>query len=132
MINTNDLKLLLEKYNINADKVLKKNFNVIEKCKYQEMKAVLEYLKNILNINSSNIEKCPSILYTDINIIKTNYEFLINNLNNYDIETCLHILNTEPDKLKETYNFVVNKYGKKVLNKITSILKVDIKRIKKI
>ena len=66
MINANELKLLLEKYKIDYQKVIGKNPNVITKSFYESVKYVLEYLVDELKIESKNIEKCPSILYLNV------------------------------------------------------------------
>ena len=130
MIEVYDLVVLLNKYGVDGNKLLKKNSYVIEKGYYYEIEKTLKYLISELNIEPKNIEKCPSILYLNVNAIKTNYEFLIKtNLYPSDINTCLHILSTNPNQLVETYDYVLNKYGMDAIRKITSILRVNIERI---
>ena len=125
MIEVYDLVQLLNKYNINGYNLLKKNSYIIEKGYYYEIDKTLKYLINELNVDPKNIEKCPSILYLNVNAIKTNYEFLINTqLYQNNINTCLHVLSTEPSQLVETYNYVLDNYGIEVIRKITSILSV--------
>ena len=123
MINANELKLLLEKYKIDYQKVIGKNPNVITKSFYESVKYVLEYLVDELKIESKNIEKCPSILYLNVYSIKENYDFLLNSdITISNINSCLHILSTEPNRLRETYYYVLENYGISVLNFTTSIL----------
>ena len=133
MIETYLLSELLKQYGIDANKVIKNNDRILDKGEYFEIKYSLDYLINELHILPKNIEKCPSIMYLNVSAIKSNYEFLINNhlyINN--IETCLHVLSTEPNQLKNTYNYVLNNYGIEYINKITSILSVEVSRIKSI
>ena len=42
---------------------------------YQEIDKTLNYLINELRISTLNIEKCPSILYRNVNAIKSNILF---------------------------------------------------------
>ena len=133
MIESYDLEKLLKSYELDANKFLIKNDNILTYGEYQNIKYVLEYLLNECKISPRNIEKCPSILYFAPQNIKENYEFLKNSevsLNN--IDTTLHILSTDPKDLKDTYNYILDNYGVTYLNQITSILNVNVNRIKKI
>ena len=130
MIETYDLNILLKEFGINPERVLKKNSNIIDNGHYNDIKRVLNYLINELKISPANIEKCPSVMYRNVDSVKSNYEFLKKSkVNNYDIETCLHILSTDPIELRKTYDYVLTNYGVELLNRITSILAVDISRI---
>ena len=133
MIEAYTLESLLKKYGIDATKVINKNNNILEYGEYQDIDKTLNYLVKELHINARNIEKCPSIMYMAVNNIKENYEFLITTkINTGNIETTLHILNTNPKDLKETYNYVLNNYGIEYINRITSILRIPIDRIKQL
>jgi len=133
MIEVYDLNILLDKYGIDSSKILKKNSNIIDKGYYYQIEEVLKYLINELKINPKNVEKCPSVLYRNVYAIKYNYEFLSKtDLNKCNINTCLHILSTNPKEMLKTYEYVLNNYGNETLRKTTSILQVNIDRIKDI
>ena len=130
MIEVYELDSLLKKYGIDASKILSKNDTILDRGEYQDIDKTLDYLINELGINSKNIEKCPSIMYFDVDNIRRNYEFLIKQgVNISSIETALSILNTEPNILKETYYYVLDNYGKEYINKSTTILRVPVSRI---
>lgn len=130
MIEEYTLKSLLEKHNINADKLIYKNNNILAYGEYQDIDATLNYLINELEIDRSNIEKCPSILYRNVGDIKTNVNFIKDKKVRFeDVETCLHVLSTESHQLTSTYDYVEKNYGIDVINKITSILCVPKYRI---
>ena len=76
MIGEYLLTVLLEKYNIDASKVLRKNSNILEYGEYIEIDKALNYLINELKISLANIEKCPSIMYFNVESIKENVSFL--------------------------------------------------------
>ena len=63
MIGVDLLKLLLERYGIDPNKVIKNNENVLVKGNYDEIESVIKYLIGELKISPKNIEKEPS---TDI------------------------------------------------------------------
>ena len=63
MIEFYDLKELLKEYQIDADKIIKKNNNILTKGDYQNIKKSLDFLIKELNISPQNIEKCPSVMY---------------------------------------------------------------------
>ncbi|MBQ8472592.1 MAG: hypothetical protein IJ501_03720 [Bacilli bacterium] len=133
MINEYNLEVLLKEYGIDPLKVLKKNSNIVDYGYYFEIKNVLDYLIKELNISPTNIEKCPSVMYRNVDAVRSNYEFLKQSkVNNYDIETCLHILSTDPIELRKTYDYVLTNYGLDMLHRVTSILSVDVSRIKDI
>ena len=67
---------LLAKYNIDASKVIKKNSNILEYGEYVAIDKTLNYLINELEVGSYNIEKCPSIMYFNVDAIKENVTFL--------------------------------------------------------
>lgn len=130
MIGEITLEALCNQYGIDSSKVIRNNQNVLDFGEYLEIKKVLDYLVKELGISAKNIEKCPSILYLNVNAIKYNYEFLrCHTININDVETCLHILSTNPQELQKTYSYVLNNYGEKYLNSITSILRVSVGRI---
>ena len=78
------------------------NYGTNKTGEYSDIKKVLDYLILELGLPTKNIEKCPSILYFNVNAVRTNYEFLsstgitMDNVNN-----CLHILSTNPNDLRE-------------------------------
>ena len=128
MIEQTDLMKLLESYKIDYKKVM--TDKVLDKGEYFGIKHVLEYLVNELKIYPKNIEKCPSILYLNVNEVRKNYEFLKQEkINISDVETCLHVLSTNNKDLKETYYYVLENYGLTIINRTTSILRCNKDRI---
>ena len=128
MIEQTDLMKLLESYKIDYKKVM--TDKVLDKGEYFGIKHVLEYLVNEVGIFPKNIEKCPSILYLNVNEVRKNYEFLKQEkINISDVETCLHVLSTDNKDLKETYYYVLENYGLMAINRITSILRCNKDRI---
>ena len=128
MIEQTDLMKLLESYKIDYKKVM--TDKVLDKGEYFGIKNVLEYLVNEVGINPKNIEKCPSILYLNVNEVRKNYEFLKQQkINISDVETCLHVLSTDNKDLKETYYYVLENYGLMTINRTTSILRCNKDRI---
>ena len=79
MIEEYTLKKLCEKYNVNSEKILNKNNNILTNGEYIEIDRTLNYLINELKISPNNIEKCPSILYRNVFAIKDNIIFLKKN-----------------------------------------------------
>ncbi|MCM1370974.1 MAG: hypothetical protein NC181_03690 [Clostridium sp.] len=133
MIGVYLLTDLLKRYNINANIVVNNNGNILNYGEYTEINKVLDYLINELKINQKNIEKCPSILYLNVNAIKRNVNFIKNeNISFNSIEVCLHVLSTEPLQLKATYDYIKENYGTSIISKITSILAIPVDRIKSI
>ena len=136
MIGQYTLKMLCEKYGISSDKLVNKNNNILTNGEYQDIDSTLDYLVNILKISSNNIEKCPSILYRNVNNIRENVDFIRKcNIHFSNIESCLHVLNSEPSELKMTYEYVKENYGLDIINRITSILSVPkdiIKNVEKL
>ena len=117
MIGVDLLKLLLEGYGIDPNKVIKNNENVLVKGNYDEIESVIKYLIGELKISPKNIEKAPSILYFNVSAIRKNVEFLQKqHISFSNVETCLHVLNTEPFQLEETYNYIMDNYGVKFIN----------------
>lgn len=115
MILVADLKELFERYDIDIDKVLATNDKILEKGEYDEIEKILKYLRQELNIDPKNIEKCSSVLYFNTKNIVENYEFLKKScLRENNIQTCLHILNQDPSELKNTYDYILESYGKKL------------------
>ena len=130
MIEEYTLKKLCEKYNVNSEKIVNKNNNILNYGEYIEIDRTLNYLINELKISPKNIEKCPSILYRNVFAIKDNISFLRKtNIHFSNIESCLHVLSVEQKQLEDTYEYVVNNYGSSAINKNTSILSVDINTI---
>ena len=126
MIEEYNLKLLCDKYGVSADNIVNKNNNILSKGEYEDIDKTLDYLINELKVNKKNIEKCPSILYRNVNAIKDNIDFLKqNNVSFSTIESCLHVLSSEPNSLKDTYDYVEENYGVESINKTTSILACD-------
>ena len=130
MIGEYTLEMLCNKYNLSKDKLIKKNRNILDYGEYKEIDETLNYLINKLRIQPENIEKCPSILYRNVNQIIKNINFLKeNNVNFSEIESCLHVLSTDNEQLIQTYNYVESNYGLQAINKNTSILSCPIKII---
>ena len=135
MVNREQFEEICNRYGLDSKKLIKNNENVLEKADYNSICYVLDFLRDTLKVSPNNIEKCPSILYLKIEAIKENWKFLNEKkINTRDAETCLHILSTEPDQLKKTYEYVSdeNRYGKKYIEQITSILRVQVERIQEI
>ena len=135
MVNRKQFEEICNKYGLDSKKLIKNNENVLEKADYNSICYVLDFLRDTLKVSSNNIEKCPSILYLKIEAIKENWKFLNEKkINTRDVETCLHILSTDPEQLKKTYEYVSdeNRYGKKYIEQITSILRVQVERIQEI
>lgn len=97
------------------------------------MTKALEFLVNIVGVSPKRIEKCPSVLYLNPSVLKTNYETLINKgINREKIIGCLHILSSEPGIIKDTFDYVAENYGVETFNKNVSILGVPVGRIKEL
>ena len=130
MIGEYTLEMLCNKYNLSNDKLIKKNRNILDYGEYKEIDETLNYLINKLRIQPENIEKCPSILYRNVNQIVNNINFLKEQKITFsEIESCLHVLSAEYKQLIETYNYVESNYGLQAINKNTSILSCPIKII---
>jgi len=133
MISENKLKQICEEYGIDAEKLINNNYNILSYGNAGEIYEVLEFLRVTLNIEGKNIEKCPSILYFAPENIRQNWRFLeSNNIKTSNVERCLHVLSTEHSELKNTYEYILANYGEKYLNANTSILTVDINKIKEL
>ena len=133
MIEYDELSLILERYGIDPKTVINNNANVLIKGEYKDIETTIKYLVEELNISPKNIEKAPSIMYLNVSAIKRNVEFLKKqNITFSNIETCLHVLSTKPEKLEETFNYIKDNYGIEYINRTTTILSVDIERIKEI
>ena len=76
MIGEYLLTELLEKYNIDASRIIRKNSNILEYGEYTRIDKTLNYLINELKVGTANIEKCPSIMYFNVESIKENVSFL--------------------------------------------------------
>ena len=63
MISEEKLKEILNNYKIDYEKLIKKNINVLDYGNYEDICEKLDYLRDEINIEPKNIEKCPSILY---------------------------------------------------------------------
>lgn len=123
MIGEYTLLMLCQKYNIDSSKMVNKNNNILSYGDYNEIDKTLNYLINELKISQTNIEKCPSILYKNIESIKDNISFLKkSDIHFSNVESCLHVLNSEPNNLVETYNYIKDNYGINCINKNTSVL----------
>ena len=123
MIGEYTLKILCDKYNISSENVINKNNNILTYGEYLDIDKTLNYLINELKVSKKNIEKCPSILYRNVDAIKKNIDYLKQqNVSFSSIESCLHVLSTEPIDLKDTYKYIEENYGIEAINKNTSIL----------
>ena len=126
MVGEYTLKILCDKYNISSENVINKNNNILTYGEYLDIDKTLNYLINELKVSKKNIEKCPSILYRNVDAIKKNIDYLKQqNVSFSSIESCLHVLSAEPIDLKETYEYIEENYGIEVINKNTSILSCD-------
>ena len=133
MITINELEKLGEKYNINTQRLINKNENILIYGNYADIDKTLDYLVNINHVNRDSIEKCPSILTLAPTNVITNYNFLKDKpIEKYVINKSLHVLSTDPSILKETYEYISKNYGLNYLNKAFSILRFDVKRIKQV
>ena len=133
MINETRLKEICDIYKIDYDKLVDNNENILKYGEYDNICYALDFLRDEVNIEPRNIEKCPSILYYNVENIKSNYEFLKKEqITKYSVEGCLHILSTEPSELRRTYQYIMNNYGIRYLNARTTILSVSVDRIKEI
>ena len=123
MIEEYSLKLLCDKYGVSKENIVNKNNNILSKGEYEDIDKTLDYLINELKVSKTNIEKCPSILYRNVNAIKNNIDFLKQkDVSFSSIESCLHVLSSEPDSLKDMYDYVEENYGKESINRNTSVL----------
>ena len=123
MIEEYSLKLLCDKYGVSKENIVNKNNNILSKGEYEDIDKTLDYLINDLKVSKTNIEKCPSILYRNVNAIKNNIDFLKQkDVSFSSIESCLHVLSSEPNDLKDTYDYVEENYGVESINKNTSVL----------
>lgn len=133
MITINELEKLGEKYNINTQRLINKNENILIYGNYADIDKTLDYLVKINHVNRDSIEKCPSILTLAPTNVITNYNFLKDKpIEKYVINKSLHVLSTDPSILKETYEYISKNYGLNYLNKAFSILRFDVKRIKQV
>ena len=123
MIEEYSLKLLCDKYGVSKENIVNKNNNILTYGEYEDIDKTLDYLINELKVSKTNIEKCPSILYRNVNAIKNNIDFLKQkDVSFSSIESCLHVLSSEPNDLKDTYDYVEENYGVESINKNTSVL----------
>ena len=126
MIEEYSLKLLCDKYGVSKENIVNKNNNILSEGEYEDIDKTLDYLINGLKVSRANIEKCPSILYRNVNAIKNNIDFLKQrDVSFSSIESCLHVLSSEPNDLKDTYDYVEENYGVESINKNTSVLSCD-------
>ena len=123
MIGEYTLKILCDKYNILSENVINKNNNILTYGEYLDIDKTLNYLINELKVSKKNIEKCPSILYRNVDAIKKNIDYLKQQKVSFSsIESCLHVLSAEPIDLKDTYKYIEENYGIEAINRNTSIL----------
>ena len=123
MIGEYTLRILCDKYGISSDNIVNKNNNILTYGEYEDIDRTLDYLIKELKIDKKNIEKCPSVLYRNVNAIKGNIKFLNQQKVSFSsIENCLHVLSVEPNDLKETYEYIEKNYGVDAINKTTSAL----------
>ena len=92
---------------------------IVSYGRYSVVEDILSYLRDDLSISATRIEKCPSILYRNVNNIRENFNFIRNcNIHFSNIESCLHVLSSEPFELKMTYEYVKENYGLDIINRI--------------
>ena len=70
MIEEYSLKLLCDKYGVSKENIVNKNNNILSKGEYEDIDKTLNYLINELKVSRANIEKCPSILYRNVDAAK--------------------------------------------------------------
>ena len=115
MIEEYSLKLLCDKYGVSKENIVNKNNNILSEGEYKDIDKTLDYLINELKVSKTNIEKCPSILYRNVNAIKNNIDFLKQkDVSFSSIESCLHVLSSEPNDLKDTYDYVEEKLRSRI------------------
>lgn len=118
MINEYTLEKLCQKYSISSDKLVTRNNNILAYGQYNDIDETLDYLINQLHIDISNIEKCSSILYRNVELISSNVAFLKRqNISFSSIESCLHVLSSDPNQLAETYEYLLENYGISLIEK---------------
>ena len=123
MIGKYTLKILCDKYNISSENIINKNNSILTHGEYSDIDKTLNYLINELKVSRENIEKCPSILYRNVDTIKKNIDYLKQQSVSFSsIESCLNVLSVEPLALKETYEYIEKNYGIERINKNTSAL----------
>lgn len=108
---------LLERYGLDANKLIENNINVLEYAKYLNAEKIIIYLQSI-GISNKNIEKCPSILsWTTDSTIKSNYEFLTQEIEftHQEIENTLSIVNIEHNELKNMCYEILKKQKKELI-----------------
>lgn len=133
MMREYTLEILCQKYNISIDQLLKKHYGVLTQGEFADIDATLDYLINKLKVSRDSIEKCPSILYSNVGEIRVNFNILTDEHVKFsDIESCLHVLSSEHDQLNTTYNYVKNEYGLKALSNNTSVLSCSVELINKV
>ena len=119
-------KMLCNKYNISINR----NDNILTYEEYIDIDNTLNYLINKLKVSLSSVEKHSNILYTNMEVISKNVDFLKTKIAFSKIETCLYVLRTKPDQLIDTYNYVFSNYGIDAINSSISILSCPVKIIK--
>lgn len=126
MIEESDLKILLEKYGIDSEKVLKSKTKVLKYCDYNETSKILEYLINDLKIYPQRVEKTPSILcFSNKENIQKNYEYLISQgISLKKISFSLSVLSTPNDLLIKNFEYIVEHLDKSVINSALSTLAI--------
>ena len=101
MIGVFDLEVLLNSYGIDHEKVLDNNEKILSIGEYSGIKKILDYLLLEVGISAKNVEKCPSVLYFNVDAVRINYEFLsstgitmdnVNNINTFFIAVSLSLL----------------------------------------
>lgn len=124
MVNSNELIELLNEYEIDGEKLIKNNPNVLAYAKKDNVKKILDFLKEI-GIKPKNIEKCPSILYMrDERDLRKTWNYLMNetSLKKMDVDNVLFILNSDFETLKKIYNYIVENFGIDFLTKAPGVL----------
>ena len=106
-MNEFDLINFLKHYNINYDNLKDYSQDILLTKNPTNMNKILTYLIIDKKIDPKCLEKCPSILYGNFDLIKDNYEFLENQEDIYlsNINNCLHILSSD---FRETYYLKYN------------------------
>ena len=131
MINEVSLESICKKYGINYVRLIQHHDSILKRGNYEEIESMLKLLINDLKIQPKNIEKCPSILYKNVEVVEENINFLKSeHFKMNSIESCLHILSADPDSFKQMYYYVTTKYGAAALYKHLSILSVPIDILK--
>jgi len=126
MLNEMVLRAILEKYELDYDKMTKSNDKVLTNGDYTNIEQILKYLIQDIKIKPEKIEKAPSILYfSDKYNIKKNYEFLIKQkIDIKKISNALTVLSTKHSMLVNNYVYIIENLDEKIIKESLSTLAI--------